>query len=467
MAIEYSAMTVKDMQSALRDGKVTAADLLKEAKKVIQEKNGDINAFIEVFASAEDDAKKADEMLASGKAGPLTGIPIAVKDNICVKGNLTTAGSKVLEGFVSPYDATVISKLREMGMVIVGRTNMDEFGMGSSTEYSAYGCTVNPHDAERVAGGSSGGSAAAVAMGAVPLALGSDTGGSIRQPAGFCGVVGFKPTYGAVSRHGLIALASSLDVIGPFAKTVEDASLLFTHMRGESHPYDATVDIFKTSEGPNKKNIMIPAQLSSLALSEATTHAFKNVVEGLKQKGYNIQEIDLPFYETTQAMYYIIQPAEASSNLARYDGMRFGKRIEAPTLWDEYIASREHGFGIETKRRIVIGTYVLSAGYYDAYYKKAVQAQTTMREAYQALFKENDFLLLPTTPDIAFEKGKKLDPISMYTEDRLTIFANLLGVPTISVPMRTEGLPIGVQCATRHNNEEALFACATDIASLY
>ncbi len=462
--MKYEEATAQDMRQALEDGSTTATDLLKEARRVIREKDDSIHAFVEVFDSADEDARLADTMIQEKRATPLTGIPIAVKDNICVKGRTVTAASKMLEGFVSPYDATVITRLREQGAVIVGRTNMDEFAMGSSTEHSVYGTTFNPHDTTRVSGGSSGGSAAAVAMGAVPLALGSDTGGSIRQPASFCGTVGLKPTYGSVSRHGLIALGSSLDVIGPLARTADDAALLYQAIKGENKKYDSTADLFEDAATvKNSRVIGVPDNLDAVGVSQETMDAFNAALQALQEKGYTIASVSLPIMEHAGAIYYIIQPAEASSNLARFDGMRYGFHKDGDDLWSEYRETRSAGFGDEVMRRIVAGTYVLSAGYYDAYYRKAMDARRAMQTAFSNALEEVSVLAMPTTPDTAFPEGARQDPIAMYAEDRLTLQANLTGLPALSVPMHTDGLPRGIQFISGYNREETLFACARDV----
>ena len=464
--MQYEEATVQVMRGLLDTGDVSAAHLLAEARRVVAEKDGAVKAFVEVFSSADEDAKRADAMLKDGRAKSLTGIPIAIKDNICISGQCVTAASKMLEGFVSPYDATVIARLREQGAVLVGRTNLDEFAMGSSTERSVYGTTYNPQDTDRVSGGSSGGSAAAVAMGAVPLALGSDTGGSIRQPASFCGVVGLKPTYGVVSRHGLIALGSSLDVIGPLARNVDDAQLLFEVLRGEETTrYDSTVGVFSGAkrERGSEKVIGVPDTLSSIGLSQETQQAFAATLERMQEKGYVVREVSLPIMEKAGAIYYIIQPAEASSNLARFDGVRYGYHADGADVWGDYIQTRSSGFGEEVSRRIVVGSYVLSAGYYDAYYKKAVAARSAMRQAFLEVLQEVSVLAMPTTPDVAFAEGAIQDPIAMYAEDRLTLQANLTGLPAISVPMQVAGLPRGVQFIGGYGSEAMLFDCARDV----
>ena len=465
--MQYEKATAKEMGEALRSRSVSASDLLKEAKKVIQEKDGKVKAFIEVFESSHEDAERADKMLKENTETPLTGIPIAIKDNMCIQGSTVTAASKILTGFIAPYSASIISRLKKLGAVLVGRTNMDEFAMGSSTEHSVYGPTHNPLDITRVPGGSSGGSAAAVAMGAVPLAIGSDTGGSIRQPASFCGVIGLKPTYGAVSRHGLIALGSSLDVIGPFARSIEDIEILFNAIKGEKERRDSTVNIFKAEEKSTqkrgKKSIGIPENIESMSISEETIAHFKRDVEHLREKGYEIQQVSLPIMEKAGPIYCIIQPAEASSNVMRFDGMRYGYHSDGQDVWGDYIQSRSQGFGKEVTRRIVIGTYVLSAGHYDAYYQKAVEARNTMQKKFLETLERVTTIALPTTPDIAFKGGAIQDPVKMYAEDRLTLQANLTGLPAISAPMQTSGMPRGIQFISNHNCEEVLFDCVRDL----
>ena len=463
--MKYEEATVTELSEGLRNGEVTAAGLLAEAKRVISEKNPAVRAFIDTYDAADADAERADAMLRDGTAGPLTGIPVAVKDNICVKGCPVTAGSKILEGFVSPYDATVIEKLRAAGAMLIGRTNMDEFAMGSSTEYSVYGTTYNPSDTERVSGGSSGGSAAAVAMGAVPLALGSDTGGSIRQPASFCGVVGLKPTYGAVSRHGLIALSSSLDGIGPLARCTDDAALLFSVIAGKD-TYDSTCGMFAASPAGHPRVIGVPDNLDTIDISSGTLDAFRNVISSLEERGYTVRSLSIPIMEKAGSVYYIVQPAEASSNLARFDGVRYGLHIPGADVWDEYMKTRSGGFGNEVKRRIAIGTYVLSAGYYDAYYKKASDARSVMRAAFLSALRDVEVILLPTSPDVAFKEGAIQDPVVMYAEDRLTLQANLTALPALSVPMPTADLPRGLQIIGGYHAEETLFSYARAVESL-
>ena len=348
-----------------------------------------------------------------------------------------------------------------------GRTNLDEFAMGSSTEWSVYGTTYNPHDTERVSGGSSGGSAAAVAMGAVPIALGSDTGGSIRQPASFCGVVGLKPTYGTVSRHGLIALGSSLDVIGPLARNTNDAKMLFKAIQNEKEHYDSTAGLFEKLGGNNtQKTIGVPDTLESANISKETLEAFNTTLEHMERAGYTVRQVTLPIMEKAGSIYYIIQPAEASSNLARFDGVRYGYHADGADVWGDYIQTRSSGFGDEVTRRIVVGTYVLSAGYYDAYYKKAIEARKAMQKAFLEVLRDVEVIAMPTTPDIAFTEGAIQDPVAMYAEDRLTLQANLTGLPALSVPMQVEGMPRGIQFIGNYNAEAVLFDYAKNIENI-
>ncbi|MDE0243464.1 MAG: Asp-tRNA(Asn)/Glu-tRNA(Gln) amidotransferase subunit GatA [Candidatus Kaiserbacteria bacterium] len=464
--MKYEEADVQQMRRALEDGDVTAKDLLRQARDVIERTNGTLNACVALYESADRDADRADDLLKSGNGSPLTGIPIAVKDNICIEGQPVTAASKILEGFRSPYSATVIEKLQQQGAVLVCRANMDEFAMGSSTEHSVYGTTYNPHDTERVAGGSSGGSAALVASGAVPLALGSDTGGSIRQPASFCGVVGLKPTYGSLSRHGLIALGSSLDVIGPIARTAADAELLFAAARGEDTCYDSTVDSF--ARGSCKEGgvvIGVPDNLDEIGIAKETMAAFEETLDRMKQRGHTVAKVSLAGIEKAGSIYYIIQPAEASSNLARFDGIRYGLSVPGDDLWEGYRKTRSEGFGDEVSRRIVIGTYVLSAGYRDAYYNRAVAARNQLRNIFADALTSVDVIAMPTTPDVAFKEGAMQNPVTMYAEDRLTLQANLTGMPAISVPMHCSGLPRGIQYLANYGCESVLFACAKDTES--
>jgi len=458
-------MTIKEIQEALKNGGTSCREIVSNYQKVIEEKNNGINAYLEVFDDAFATAEDQDKKIASGEMlKPLTGAVFAIKDNILIKGRVSSASSKILENYHAAYDATVIKKLREAGAIFLGRTNMDEFAMGSSTESSAFGVTKNPHDLRRVAGGSSGGSAASVAMNSCVASLGTDTGGSIRQPAAFCGVVGLKPTYGAVSRYGAIAMASSLDQIGPITKNVEDAETIFNIIKGKDLEDG-------TSTSPEDIQKEIPAKLKIGVLKYdkegvdgEVNKTIDSAVESLKKLGHEIVEVELPLLKYSLPCYYIIMPAEVSSNLARYDGIRYGFSKDAGNLLDEYLESRGEGFGRETRRRVMLGTYVLSAGYYDAYYLKAQKVRALVKKDFQTIFNgENkvDAILLPTTPSPAFKIGEKTsDPVSMYLEDIFTVSSNLAGIPAISVPagLSKDGLPLSVQFFAPWFREDILFA---------
>lgn len=437
---------------------------LEECLDKIKEKNGELNAFLEVF----DDVFEQWE--AAKDKAPLFGMPIAIKDNILFEGHHTSASSKILEGYTATYDAIVIKKLKEAGAVIIGRTNCDEFAMGASTENSAFGPTKNPHDTVRVSGGSSGGSAVAVASGMVPVALGSDTGGSIRQPAALCGVVGLKTTYGRVSRSGLIALASSFDQIGPFAKTVSETELLYNIIRG-ADSLDSTTIHENTYPAVKKfsKTIGIPkAFVESEGVSAAVKKNFTEAVEKFKSLGYTIKEIDLQYIKYALAVYYIILPAEASANLARFDGVKYGLHKDGKDGIDDYFETRAAGFGPEVKRRIMLGTYVLSSGYYDAYYGKALEARRLITEELRKLFEDVDLMLTPTTPSPAWKIGEKSqNPLEMYLEDIFTVHANISGCPAISLPsgfVEVEGkkLPLGIELTADLGREDNLFTAGKE-----
>ncbi len=427
-----------------------------------------LNAFIQVYGEeARQYAKALDTKRSAGKSlGSLAGTVIAVKDNICMAGKRVTCASRMLDNFVSPYDATVIRKILAEDGLIIGKTNLDEFAMGSSTESSFYGASANPHDPNHVAGGSSGGSAIAVATGMADLALGSDTGGSIRQPAAFCGVVGLKPTYGRVSRYGLVAYASSLDQIGPFARTVGDAAMLLSVISGVD-PLDSTSSPAPVKNYTEEMNgevaslkVGVPRQFFQQGLDEEIAGQLSILTETLTEQGINVQEIDLPLTEYAIAAYYIIATAEASSNLARYDGVRYGYRSpRGEDLESMYINTRSEGFGNEVKRRMMLGTYVLSAGYYDAYYRKAQKVRRLIKDEYTRAFKEVDILLTPTTPTPPFKLGEKLDdPLQMYLSDIYTVTANLAGICAISIPcgITGSGFPVGVQLLANTFREDLL-----------
>ncbi len=413
-------------------------------------------------------AQQVDAKIAAGEAiAPLTGIPIALKDNLCTQGVRTTCASKVLENFVPPYESTVTQKLRDIGAIALGKTNLDEFAMGSSTENSAYQVTGNPWDVERVPGGSSGGSAAAVAAGECAVALGSDTGGSIRQPAAFCGVVGLKPTYGLVSRFGLVAYASSLDQIGPFGRTVEDAALLLQGIAGHD-PRDSTslnvkIPDYSQSLKTNLKGRkvgIITETFAAEGIDPAVKTATEKAIQQLQELGAEVQDISCPQFPYGLPTYYIIAPSEASSNLARYDGVKYGARQVNDNLMAMYTKTRAEGFGAEVKRRIMIGTYALSAGYYDAYYLKAQKVRTLIKQNFEAAFEQVDVLVCPTAPTTAFKAGEKVDdPLSMYLSDLMTIPVNLAGLPGMSLPcgFDDQGLPIGLQLIGNVLREDLLF----------
>ncbi len=451
-------LTIKKFHEGLMKKEFTALEMAEIFFTYIAERDAEIGAYL---STAKDEAVKqaeqADLAVARGEEpGLLAGVPLAIKDNILIEGQPATAASKMLENYKAAYDATVITKLKAAGAVFLGKTNMDEFAMGSSTENSAFKKTKNPHDLERVPGGSSGGSAAAVAAHMAVASLGSDTGGSIRQPAAFCGVVGFKPTYGAVSRHGLIAMASSLDQIGPFAKTVEDAAILFKAIAGKDQ-FDATSadgkygdDLLNPDfEKMKGMTIGLPKEYFIAGMDPAVVKATEDAMATLKSMGIQFKEISLPHTKYALSCYYIIMPAEVSSNLGRLDGIRYGEVSGVNrhgTLAELYKKNRSHGFGPETKRRIILGTHVLSSGYYDAYYAKAQKVRRLITQDFDQAFKEVDMILTPVTPTPAFKFGEKTsDPLSMYLSDIFTIPANMAGLPAISIPVKTSGLPAGFQ----------------------
>jgi len=456
-----------DIARSVREGSVSAAEVVERYLTAIDRTDGELHAFLTVLHdSARLAAAAVDGAVADGKdPGPLAGVPVAVKDNMCTRGVPTTCSSRILEGWCPPYDATVVARLRGAGAIVIGKTNLDEFAMGSSTENSAFGPTRNPHDPARVPGGSSGGSAAAVAAGLAPLALGSDTGGSIRQPAALCGVVGMKPTYGTVSRYGLVAFASSLDQIGPFSSTVADSALLFDVIGGQD-PLDSTClerpsprSAASLWEGVEGLRVGVVTEFVD-GVDVAVASRVRQAAEALAGAGAGVEDCSVPALRHGLPAYYLLAPAEASSNLARYDGVRYGLRVDADTVEAMNAATRAAGFGPEVKRRIMLGTYALSAGYYDAYYGQAQKVRTLIAGALGAAYQRFDVLLGATTPTTAFAIGAKVDdPWAMYLSDVCTVPSNLAGHPAMSVPFGTDdgGLPVGVQVLAPALGEALLF----------
>ena len=464
--------SIKELHQQLVSKERSAVEIAQATLEHIEAVEPKVKAFLAVTAeSALASAKAVDDKIAAGEdIGILEGIPLGVKDNMCTKGIKTTCASQILTNFVPPYESTVTQKLKDAGTVLVGKTNLDEFAMGGSTENSSYQTTANPWDLERVPGGSSGGSAAAVAAGECVVALGSDTGGSIRQPASLCGVVGMKPTYGLVSRFGLVAFGSSLDQIGPFSRTVEDSAILLNAIAGHD-PNDATslkVDIpdytqYLQPELKKGLKVGIITETFGEGVDPVVAETVKRAIAKLEELGAEVKEISCPRFRYGIAAYYIIAPSEASANLARYDAVRYGMRQESDNLLEMYNNTRAAGFGAEVKRRIMIGTYVLSAGYYDAYYLKAQKVRTLIKQDFDRAFEDVDVLVAPTAPTTAFKAGDKTtDPLSMYLLDLMTIPVNLAGLPGISIPcgFDSQGLPIGLQLISNVLREDVLFHTA-------
>ncbi len=459
-------MTITELRKKFIAGTYTPQDAYNNMRKVIDEDDRDIHAFIDVYDDARETAEEATRRYEKeGESAPvLLGMPMGIKNNILIKGKRATAASKMLENYTAPYDATVIDRLKGQGAVFMGSTNLDEFAMGSSTENSAFGITKNPVDRTRVPGGSSGGSGAAVAMGATVASLGTDTGGSVRLPASFCGIVGFKPTYGRISRYGLIAMGSSLDQAGTLTNSVADAEILFDVLHGKDR-YDATTigeDTYPHVATKDTYRIGVPRDFLTEGMDADVLALFEKKIAELVAMGHEVVDVSLPLMKEGLAAYYIVMPAEVSSNLARYDGVRFGLHVEGDNLLEDYMKTRAEGFGAEVKRRILLGTYVLSAGYYDAYYGKAEQVRTMMRDEMNEVYKNVDLIMTPTAPTPAFKIGEKSDPLSMYLADIFTVPVNLTGVPAISVPGGTvdregKSLPVGIQYIAPHAGDERLF----------
>jgi aspartyl-tRNA(Asn)/glutamyl-tRNA(Gln) amidotransferase subunit A len=451
-----TGLTAHEAQALLSSGAVSSVELTEAVLARVDQVEPQIHSYITVTRErAFEAAVAADEARSAGNvSGPLTGIPVMVKDNLSTEGVATTAGSRMLLNYTPPYDAHVVEQLRAGGAVIIGKGNLDEFAMGSSTEHSAFGATNNPWDIDRVPGGSSGGPAAGVAASECFISLGSDTGGSIRQPAALCGIVGMKPTYGLVSRYGLIAFGSSLDQVGPFARDVRDSadtlSVISGHDRRDSTSLDAPAQDFSSSLTGDISGMKlgVPREYLVDGMEPGVKAAFEKSLETLEGLGATLEEVSLPLTDQALAVYYIIAPSEASANLARYDGFKYGNAVnDVPTAWDVMDQTREQGFGPEVKRRILIGAYALSAGYYDAYYKKAQQVRTLIRREFAQTFEKFDALVTPTSPTVAFKSGEKMDdPVAMYLSDVCTIPVNIAGLPAISVPGgMSEGLPVGLQ----------------------
>ncbi len=469
--MDLKSLTVKRLSQLYRERALSAREVVAGFYKEIKEKDGFIGAFLSLFEEeAFAQAERVDEKIARRETlPPLAGIPFAIKDNICLEGFRTTCASRILKDFVSPYDATVIRRLRENEAIFLGKTNLDEFAFGSSTENSAFGITRNPANLEFVPGGSSGGSAAAVAANFSPAALGSDTGGSIRQPASFCGIVGLKPTYGRVSRYGLVAFASSLDQIGPFAKSVEDCAIILRAIAGFD-PKDSTSADLPVPDYPALLNrpvaglkIGLPKEYFGEGVERDVATKVEEAIATAEKLGVKLKEISLPHTPYAIATYYVLATAEASANLARFDGVRYGYRKKSPLMRKLYEETRSEGFGKEVKRRIILGTFVLSSGYYEAYYRKAQRVRTLIRRDFEDAFQQVDLIFTPTSPTPPFKIGEKItDPLTMYLSDIFTVSANLAGIPGLNLPVGTvrDNLPIGLQILAPAFAEELIFQLA-------
>ncbi len=462
MSIDLKNLTIERAHESLKSGEYTCVELARAYLENIKIKNEELNAYLEIYDDVLVQAENAQEKFKNNTATFLTGIPFALKDNILFEGHKASASSKILENYKASYDSTVVKELKEQGVVFIGRTNMDEFAMGSSTETSAYGVTRNPHDVTRVPGGSSGGSAVAVAGDMALVSLGTETCGSVREPAAFCGLVGLKPTYGAVSRYGIIAMGNSLDQVSPFGKTVRDTEIIFnTLSKFDSHDATSVKEENRISKGNTSgKKIGIPWHLFKEGTDAEVLENFKESVEKLKKDGYEILDIELPYSKYSLPAYYIIMPAEVSTNLSRFDGVRYGLSVEGESVSDMFKKSRSSGFGREARRRIILGTYVLSHGHYDAYYNKAWKVRYALMKEFDEAFKKVDFVMTPTTASPAFKLGEKMsDPVAMYLCDIFAAPANLTGIPAIALPSgkNSEGLPLSIQFMAPHFAEEKLF----------
>ncbi|MBI3888852.1 Asp-tRNA(Asn)/Glu-tRNA(Gln) amidotransferase subunit GatA [Candidatus Nomurabacteria bacterium] len=461
--IDIAKLTIAEARKKLDAKEFSAVDLAQAYLDEIKKKNKELNAYLEIFDDVLEQAKEVDARIAKGESYPLLGIPMAIKDVILIKGRRVSAASKILENYRATYDATVITKLKKQGAVFLGRTNMDEFAMGGSTENSAFGPTRNPHDTRRVSGGSSGGSVAAVASNMALGALGSDTGGSVREPASFCGIVGMKPTYGRVSRYGLIAMGSSLDCIGSIAKNTEDAKIIYDAIYGHDILDSTSIEDTTYAKPQIKKVIGVPWDLVNMeGVDVKVKENFKQSISKLENLGFKINDISIKNIDMALATYYIIMPAESSTNLSRFDGMRYGLHKDGKDLLEDYRLTKRAGFGKEVRRRILLGTYVLSSGYYDAYYGKAQIARSALKEEFAKAFKDVDIVATPTAPFVAWKIGEKSDPLSVYLADIFTITANMVGIPAISIPSgfsEVEGkkLPLGIQFMAPHGAEDLLF----------
>ena len=471
--IDLKSLTIAKAHEDLKAGKYSCVELAEAYLENIKAKNTELNAYLEVFADVKKQAEEAQKRFTDGAAVMMTGIPVAMKDNILYEGHIVSAGSKILENYKATYDSAVVQDLKKAGAVFLGRTNMDEFAMGSSTQTSAYGVTKNPLDTSRVPGGSSGGSAAALAADMTLAALGTETCGSVREPSAFCGLVGLKPTYGAVSTQGIIAMGNTLDQVSPFGKCVDDTKILFDLLsRYDAEDSTSVPDRLRTSttkETKSGKKIGVPFHLFSEGVDADVQENFKQSLDKLKTAGYEIVDIELPHAKYSLAVYYIIMPAEVSTNLSRFDGIRYGYSSDGANLSEVYKKSRGKGFGAEARRRILLGTYVLSHGYYDAYYNKAIKVRRKITEEVLSAFEKVDYILTPTVPMTPFKLGEKMDdPVAMYLCDIFSAPANLSGVPSIALPSgkNSEGLPFSIQFMAPHFAEESLFEVGKKFESL-